>query len=180
MLAAPALGPRLPGAGARPPAIDALLDAVIGLGASDLHLTAGEVPMARVGGALMRLHAPAVDAEDLDHVAEAFHHAHETRYGYDMREEPVELVALRLVATVAVDKPALHEPGGGEDSVSGTRDVNLDGEWTPVDVHERDKMGAGSEVDGPAIVEFAEATCLVRPGWHGKVDDAGTLVLERS
>ena len=121
-----------------------------------------------------------VDAEDLDHVAEAFHHAHETRYGYDMREEPVELVALRLVATVAVDKPALHEPGGGEDSVSGTRDVNLDGEWTPVDVHERDKMGAGSEVDGPAIVEFAEATCLVRPGWHGRVDDAGTLVLERS
>ncbi len=40
-------------------------------------------------------------------------------------------------------------------------------------------MGAGAEVAGPAIVEFAEATCVVRPGWHGAMDEAGTLVLER-
>ena len=30
------------------------------------------------------------------------------------------------------------------------------------------------------IVEFAEATCVVRPGWAGAVDDAGTLVLKRT
>ena len=29
------------------------------------------------------------------------------------------------------------------------------------------------EVEGPAIVEFAEATCVVRPGWAGAVDDVG-------
>jgi len=29
------------------------------------------------------------------------------------------------------------------------------------------------------VVEFAEATCLVRPGWAGTIDDVGTLVLER-
>jgi N-methylhydantoinase A len=120
-----------------------------------------------------------VDAEDLDHLAEAFHQAHETRYGYDMREEPVELIAVRLVATVTVEKPPMHEPEGGQDAVSGTREVNLDGDWTPVDVHERERMGAGSLVRGPAIVEFTEATCFVRPGWSGKVDEAGTLVLER-
>ena len=38
---------------------------------------------------------------------------------------------------------------------------------------------AAARVEGPAIVEFAEATCVVRPGWAGAVDDAGTLVLER-
>ena len=30
---------------------------------------------------------------------------------------------------------------------------------------------------GPAVVEFAESTCLVRPGWQGTVDEVGTLVL---
>ena len=46
-------------------------------------------------------------------------------------------------------------------------------------VHARERMVAGSTVRGPAIVEFSEATCYVRPGWEGRVDDAGTLVLER-
>jgi N-methylhydantoinase A len=41
-------------------------------------------------------------------------------------------------------------------------------------------MGAGSAVAGPAIMEMGEATCLVRPGWSGVVDDAGTLVLRRA
>jgi N-methylhydantoinase A len=41
-------------------------------------------------------------------------------------------------------------------------------------------MGAGAEVAGPALVEFPEATCVVAPGWAGRVDEAGSLVLERS
>jgi N-methylhydantoinase A len=39
-------------------------------------------------------------------------------------------------------------------------------------------MGAGSMVTGPAIVEFRESTCVVRPGWRGEIDDIGTLILE--
>ena len=47
-------------------------------------------------------------------------------------------------------------------------------------VYRRAGMGEGFEVEGPAIVEFAEATCVVRPGWSGAIDAAGTLVLERA
>ncbi len=43
---------------------------------------------------------------------------------------------------------------------------------------DRNRMGKSSEVEGPAVVEFAESTCVVRPGWGGKVDDVGTLILE--
>lgn len=64
--------------------------------------------------------------------------------------------------------------------MSGRRRVCVDGAWTEVDVHDRARMGAGSAVAGPAIVEFAEATCYVRPGWSGRVDDVGTLVLSRA
>jgi N-methylhydantoinase A len=120
-----------------------------------------------------------VDADDLDGLAERFHAAHEQRYGYAMPEEPVELVALRLIAIVPVSKPPLREERAEGDAVSGQREVNVHGEWVQVDVLARERMGSGSSVAGPAIVEFAEATCFVRPGWRGEVDDAGTLVLER-
>jgi N-methylhydantoinase A len=48
-----------------------------------------------------------------------------------------------------------------------------------VPVLDREEMDEGSEVEGPAIVEFRESTCVVRPGWRGVVDGVGTLVLEK-
>jgi N-methylhydantoinase A len=122
-----------------------------------------------------------VEADDLDELAGRFHAAHEQRYGYRMEEEPVELVNLRLVATVAVPKPELGEDEPGDGDAGGeSREANVDGEWLDTAVLQRAAVGRGSELEGPAIVEFAEATCLVRPGWAGRIDDVGTLVLERT
>ncbi|MDP9480868.1 MAG: hydantoinase/oxoprolinase family protein, partial [Actinomycetota bacterium] len=124
-----------------------------------------------------------VEAEkplEIERLEERFHAAHERRYGYRMEDEPVELVNLRLIATVPVEKPALEEPEPqGEDARSGLREANFDGEWIEVPVLDRGRMGRGSEVEGPAIVEFKESTCVVRPGWRGVVDGVGTLVLEK-
>ena len=121
-----------------------------------------------------------VEADSLEKLEERFHAAHEQRYGYRMDDEAVELVNLRLIATVPVDKPEPEEPDQGEgEAESGRREANFDGEWQEVPVMDREKMGKGSEVIGPAIVEFKESTCVVRPGWRGTVDGAGTLVLEK-
>jgi N-methylhydantoinase A len=121
-----------------------------------------------------------VEADSLEKLEERFHAAHEQRYGYRMDDESVELVNLRLIATVPVEKPELDEPAPeGEEPESGTRQANFDGEWQKVPVLDREKMGKGSEVSGPAIVEFKESTCVVRPGWRGAVDGVGTLVLEK-
>jgi N-methylhydantoinase A len=121
-----------------------------------------------------------VDAAEPDELAARFHDGHEQRYGYRMDEEPVELVNVRLTATVAVEKPALHEDATEGDVRSGRRRASFEGDWTEVDVFDRSRMGAGAEVAGPALVEFPEATCVVAPGWAGRVDEAGSLVLERS
>jgi N-methylhydantoinase A len=123
-----------------------------------------------------------VEAEsplEIDKLEECFHAAHERRYGYRMEDEPVELVNLRLIATVAVDKPQLKEPPPEGEAESGRREANFDGEWQEVPILDRERMGKGSEVVGPAIVEFRESTCVVRPGWRGMVDGVGTLVLEK-
>jgi N-methylhydantoinase A len=120
-----------------------------------------------------------VEADSLEKLEERFHAAHEQRYGYRMDDESVELVNLRLISTVPVEKPELDEPEPEGEAESGTREANFDGEWQEVAVLDREKMGKGSEVSGPAIVEFKESTCVVRPGWRGAVDGVGTLVLEK-
>ncbi|MCA1847510.1 MAG: hydantoinase/oxoprolinase family protein, partial [Actinobacteria bacterium] len=119
-----------------------------------------------------------VEANVPGKLEERFHASHEQRYGYRMEDEPVELVNLRLVATVPVEKPELDEPAAEGESEAGRREANFDGEWREVPVFDRERMGEGSEVAGPAIVEFKESTCVVRPGWRGAVDGVGTLVLE--
>ena len=122
-----------------------------------------------------------VEADDLDALADRFHAAHEQRYGYRMDGEPVELVNVRLIATVEVEKPELREEDPLEDDGErSTREANIDGEWVETTVLRRAALGRGSRLEGPAVVEFAEATCLVRPGWAGTIDDVGTLVLERA
>ena len=120
-----------------------------------------------------------VDADDLEELEPRFHAAHERRYGYRMEDQVVELVNLRLTATVPGEKPELTERRAERALRNSPRRANFDGEWIEVPVLDRREMGVGSELQGPAIVEFPEATCVVRPGWEGRVDEAGTLVLER-
>ena len=120
-----------------------------------------------------------IAAEASDDLIKGFHAAHEQRAGYRMDEEPVEIVGVRVVATVEVEKPELREDAAEGAPEPSRRRANFDGDWQEVDVHDRAALGAGSEVAGPAVVEFAEATCVVRPGWSGAIDEAGTLVLAR-
>jgi N-methylhydantoinase A len=120
-----------------------------------------------------------VPADELDGLAGRFHVEHERRYGFRMDGEPVELVHLRLVATLPGEKP---EPVAGPPAAPRSwprRGIHLDGAWQDAAVVAGTDLGEGSRVDGPAVVELAGATVLVRGGWRGQVDRVGTLVLER-
>lgn len=132
----------------------------------------------RYGGQSFEL---TVDVDDVVTLKEAFHRAHEQRYGYAMRNEVVELVNLRLVATLPVRKPTLIEgsPAAGG-AQSGVRSAHFGEAWIVTAVYDRARMGVGSVVKGPVIVEFPEATCVVPPAWLGDIDAAGTLVLVRA
>jgi N-methylhydantoinase A len=120
-----------------------------------------------------------IPAGDLSALASRFHDEHERRYGYRMEEEPVELVALRLAATVRSEALAPEASSRTGAPARGARRANFDGEWIEAEALDGTQMGAGSAVEGPAIVDLPEATCVVRPDWRGEVDGAGMLVLER-
>jgi N-methylhydantoinase A len=131
----------------------------------------------RYAGQSFELTVPGSTAAELE---QAFHAEHERRYGYRIDDEPVEIVNLRLVATVPGVVPDLleHKTQGTDAVVQRRRLLTADG-VVDAAVCSRAQMGVGSKVRGPAVVEFADATCLVRPGWSGVIDRVGTLVLTR-
>jgi len=110
---------------------------------------------------------------------ERFEAEHARRYGHRPAGRPVEVVALRLVATLAGATPPMTALPGDPSVARPERRVSFDGVWRSVPVLGRPALGPGDGFAGPAIVEFDEATCVVRPSWHATVDAAGTLVLER-
>jgi N-methylhydantoinase A len=110
-----------------------------------------------------------------------FDEQHQVTYGYTT-PDAVEVVTYRVRAVGEMDKPrtAPIERGGDVESArKGTRHAlhrESGGafEWA---VYERDGLGAGATIAGPAIVEEPTATTLVPPGWSAEVDDVGHLVI---
>jgi len=121
-----------------------------------------------------------VPADDFDDLASRFADAHRRRYGFEMHDAGVQIVGVRVTATVPVARPALAPPQHPESRTGSTRSAHFDGTWHDAQVLTSDNLGPGLLIEGPAIVEFPEATCVVRPGWSARVDEVGALVLERA
>jgi N-methylhydantoinase A len=111
-----------------------------------------------------------------DELREAFESLHEERYGYRDDDQGLELVTLRVSATIPGADVSLDEAAGGDDEEleHGDRDATLDGEPITLNVL-RGSPPPGTEIEGPAVVELPESTLLVPPGWSGEVDDTGTI-----
>jgi len=109
-------------------------------------------------------------------VREHFEAAHDRERGYVLDEDPVELVALRVRATIESERPAIeHQPSG--EARAGERTVHFE-QPRKAPIFRRDGLGVDDPVDGPAIVEDGESTLVCPPGWTFHVDDEGTIHLE--
>ncbi|MGH7481581.1 MAG: hydantoinase/oxoprolinase family protein, partial [Longimicrobiales bacterium] len=131
---------------------------------------------ARYAGQSHELRVPA------DDWVERFHAAHERRYGYAARAEPVVAVTLRVVGAVEVDAPpssALPE-ASGRAPVEARCDVVVRGTRLPAARYRRDTLLAGHSVAGPAIVTEYSATAWLPPGWHGLVLGSGSILIRRT
>jgi N-methylhydantoinase A len=109
-----------------------------------------------------------------------FLEAHDRVYGHSV-ESPARLVGLRTVHR-AGGSEVLEEmrfAASGGPALIGRRDIVVAAESGPVsaEVYDRDALKEGFAFRGPAIVEQADTTTLVEPGWSALVDAAGNLVL---
>ena len=99
---------------------------------------------------------------------------------------PARFVNLRVVQRAAnrVPEPAVRRAArkaGGAVTAKGERRVLLAGSPDYVDarVYDRDSFAPGDDVHGPAIIEQADTTTLIEPGWVGRVADNEVLLLTR-
>jgi N-methylhydantoinase A len=103
-------------------------------------------------GQAFELAIPGAVQADPTTLREAFEAEHERRYGYRDAGQALELVTIRVTATV---------PGS---------QITLD---------TGDGPAPGTSITGPERVALPGSTVWVPDGWSGAVDESGTLILER-
>jgi N-methylhydantoinase A len=119
----------------------------------------------------------------LDKIAEAFHARHRHTYGHDNREEPVQIVSVRVAAIGAIPRLIVRDAraAAGSDATKSRREVWFrDTGAVHATVYDRARMAAGFTIAGPAVIESLESTILVPPGWLATMDADGFVEMARS
>lgn len=113
----------------------------------------------------------------IDATVNAFHHAHEHRYGHRL-DLPVELVTLRVRAEAPAPTLALPERSDGHDA-DPVGKQHVHGVEHEVPVYRMSALVRGQRLQGPALVAAADSTLWLASGWQAVVDRWGNLLLER-
>jgi N-methylhydantoinase A len=127
----------------------------------------------RYRGQAFELGVPGEQEPDPADLRRAFDAAHDERYGYADDDAELELVTVRVAVALPGAEP--RASALGEPEPTSSRVARLGGERVEATV----RRGFVDRVEGPAVVEFPEATLAVPPGWSGGAGDDGTIVLER-
>jgi N-methylhydantoinase A len=139
-----------------------------------------EVALVRYSGQSYAVEVFDPELEDPERLGTEFLARHEALYGF-AKEEPWELVALRL----ALSAPREHRPEGNgtgkEEALGPTRETPCwfdAGGPVPTPRYERNSLGAGRRLTGPVIVEDEWSTVVLPPGAALEVDRAGHLHID--
>ena len=116
-----------------------------------------------------------------------FHANHRDLYGYSYEgKEVAELVNIGVTGLGLIKRPPVSELRvGGPDArpalkATGRIHVNQGRETADCPIYARELMLAGNTVIGPSIVEQYDSTTVIEPGWQGKIDPFGNLIISRS
>jgi N-methylhydantoinase A len=121
-----------------------------------------------------------ITAETMPALVERFHDAYERRYGNRFPYVPVQGVTYRVELVVGADKLEYAEVAAAPDpGPAGTLELRyLDDEPLQASVYDRDALGLGATIHGPAIVREPLSTTVVMPGQTATVGRFGEIVIE--
>jgi N-methylhydantoinase A len=117
----------------------------------------------------------------VDALVARFHARHRQLYTYALAEAPVEIVTLRVSAAGRVRRfrpPSLDRRRARPTHPPRRRVYFAGAGWKACPCIDRERLGAGAVVRGPAIVEQPDTTTVVPPGHHARVDRIGNLVIQ--
>ncbi len=121
------------------------------------------------------------------HLIRDFRSEHQRRYGYNYPTRDLELVTLRLRATIKSQQTRGHVGTGAPARPGSAKSGNALRESAPVffagkkfaaAIHSRDMLPAGRKYSGPAVITEYSATTGVPPGVTFRRERSGNLIME--
>lgn len=117
-------------------------------------------------------------------IAKAFETAYQASFSRLLSGVPMRIVNLRTAAIgvrPSFDLAALAPSADGtiDDAQIGTRSVWFDGAYHDTAIYDRLALPVEAVVEGPAILEQADATTVVDPDLKARIDRFGNLIVER-
>jgi N-methylhydantoinase A len=116
--------------------------------------------------------------------AAAFHGTHERIYGHADPHRPIEIVNVRCRATGLarrIEFPRIERVAAGtRPPAEGTIQCYFAGRAVQASLYQREKLLAGHEFSGPAIIVEYSSTSLVPAGWTARIDTYGQIRLSAS
>jgi N-methylhydantoinase A len=121
-----------------------------------------------------------LDVDALDRLSDAFDAEHSRTYGHSLpRSHGREIVALRVIGTVIAERPEANAVADGSTAADDTatrRAYFGEHGWLQTPVVGRARLAR--PVLGPLIVEEADSTTIVPPGWVARLDARRNIVIE--
>jgi N-methylhydantoinase A len=111
----------------------------------------------------------------------AFRREHERRYGYSYPAREIELVTLRLRATIKSSQSILSKADAWSAQRSGNPErtfVFFDGQKIAAPTYDRHSLRPGRKYTGPAVVTEYSATTIVPPRNKFWQDQTGNLLIQ--
>jgi len=115
-----------------------------------------------------------------------FEQEHRRRYGYAHSGREVEIVTLRLRASIKspkltadfhAERIGLARRGRSSTSTL-TKPVFCGGKKLPTGIYSRDELVSGKKYSGPAVVTEYSATTFIPPGMGFQIDSASNLIVK--
>ena len=117
----------------------------------------------------------------LSHITQDFTRQHQQRYGFVLADQAL-VVALgeaeMIGRTGVMDRGLAPEPQRGEPERAAIVDCCFGESWQQTPVYQRQDLGQGCKITGPALIIEATGTNVIEPGWRAIVTPQGNLLLE--
>jgi N-methylhydantoinase A len=121
--------------------------------------------------------------KDVEQLAEEFHSKHEKLYTFSLPWVPIELINLRLIAKIGGKKVDVKKILVGKKDPSAAlkrkRFCYFGGKYLETPIYDSDKLKAGNNIRGPAIIEVSTTTTVIPQGFQCEIDSYGNYIIMR-
>jgi N-methylhydantoinase A len=127
----------------------------------------------------------AFDMEAVQRAGKAFTEKHQELYGFAEETDRIKIINARVTAVGKVMRPVLKKDrdiqmnrSQPDEAVKGARKTYVVDQ--KVVVYDRDKLGPGAYLFGPAIVEAKDTTIWIPPGHGAEIDRYENLLIKKA